>query len=546
MGPDNAVFAGPWMLLFWPHEGGISTIEEIRVCHVIDHANVIDLTGGDWACHTHEFSRDGQRLDLKLMNSRTGDSASGSFDMTRGVWTPAITAAPLSSAEFHERFGSASRTIDAWPDDPFRHARPPGSDDVLSPDGTFRVDLTTNRWRMSDWIHPARIVHVPSGATLLDLATTYWNCRARFTGAHVVELTLLKYPDVKPLLTIELDLAAERYRVIEGDPTFAREGYIDVLQRELGRPQEDLDELNIRINVAESRRPGDAPRDTSETADERDTDDAAELDELNELEELADLEASEAAATAAVVDADVEDDEDDDEEDLEPPEFSLSSPVSSDGAYRLEFDASEVSPPLWIERLRITMTTSNRVLFDLTSAEWDCEAAWIGECNMLRLKICTPRCEQRLIVKIDLDCMLYWEEEGPDLGQPGGVLAAPVWELQQRLTAERGVIHKAERSGATGSMWPAASFGGPGLDAAAASLPVTPNIPAPSAASPVTPASVPAAPDFMRLVDLLRLAGEKQMPAAVIQTLSVALMVQTGSITPEAGAAQLKLTVGNS
>jgi len=146
--------------------------------------------------------------------------------------------------------------------------------------------------------------------------------------------------------------------------------------------------------------------------------------------------------------------------------------LSSDGQWQIDVDFYELVPLGWIERTSLVHVPTGKAVLDLTGTYWDCEATFVPHCNQVRLTVRPLVGAPRLTVKIDLDCLLYWEESGEDLGTlrweesgeiervAGGVQAAPLAELQQRLTAEPDVVRPAERSRATGPMWPRWAFGG--------------------------------------------------------------------------------------
>ena len=108
--------------------------------------------------------------------------------------------------------------------------------------------------------------------------------------------------------------------------------------------------------------------------------------------------------------------------------------VSSDGQWRLEFDLFELVPLAWIEQARIVHTPTGTVVLDLTNAHWDCEAEFTPSCNQLHLSVNTYAGVVQLRVKIDLDCLYYWEVAGEAMTRPGGVQAGTVADLQRRLT----------------------------------------------------------------------------------------------------------------
>lgn len=256
MGPDNADLAGPWQLMAWPRQTPMAGwAEDLRVKHLLSDVTAIELVDGPWSCTKHEFREEGLFLDLTLMHVESGRTIDGTFDMEDGVWAPADGAGHTTVAEFHRAYAANNSLVTAWPADPFKDVRAPTGVDVGSRDGEYLIDLTTNRWRMSDWICPPRIVHIPTGDCLLDLKTTYWDGRAELRPDGRAELRLLQYPGTSYNLKLELDLPRERYRVIEGSHDgLAAEGYLDELQAALGRPAADLDELGILLDVRASRR----------------------------------------------------------------------------------------------------------------------------------------------------------------------------------------------------------------------------------------------------------------------------------------------------
>lgn len=256
MGADNAEHAGPWQLLFWERQMGLSGwARDIRIQHTATDTTAIQLVDGPWACAGHEFRNEGAFLELTLVQISSGRNVSGTFDMEDGVWAPGDGSGHMTVSEFHREYAAQNTSVTIWPADPFKNVRAPTGLDVRSADGEYFVDLTTNQWRMADWICPVRIVHITTGDVLLDLKTTYWDCRAAFRADGMVELQLRQYPAAGFDLVLELDLKLERYWIKSGEaPALASDGYLDDLQRVLGRAQQDLDEMGILLDVRMSRR----------------------------------------------------------------------------------------------------------------------------------------------------------------------------------------------------------------------------------------------------------------------------------------------------
>lgn len=419
MGADNADYAGPWVVYVWPLES--SALSHIRVSHAMRGVDVIDLTGDQWACESYRFRDEHYYLDLVLVNTRTGERATGTFEMVRGVWRSNGGHGAITLEQFHATYGGTGGRVLTWPSEPFKYVHPPTDRDVRSADGRFVVDLTTNRWKMSDWIHPPRVIDTANGDVLLDLRTTYWDARATFVGPHTVQLVMLRYPESRPSLTVELDLHEERYRVVAGNlPGRDRVGFIDELQAAIGRPPAELAELGQCVEVRASRR---------------------------EQRDAAALTQEQAVGAHFTV---------------ETPGATGDTSLSSDGQFALSVvstQADGTGTPRDIG-LCVRSTATGETPLDLSGTTWRTTATWIGACNQLRVAIADEHGTPRLTVKIDFDCLLYWEEAGPDFGLPDGspVQAAPLWELQERLTLEPGVIRRAERSPETGMMWPARAF----------------------------------------------------------------------------------------
>ncbi|MCC6676636.1 MAG: hypothetical protein IT436_05785 [Phycisphaerales bacterium] len=258
MGPDNADLAGPWQLMAWPRQTAMAGwAEDLRIKHLTSDVTAIEVIDGPWSCTRHEFREEGLFLDLTLVHIESGRTTEGTFDMEDGVWAPADGAGHMTVAEFHREYAANNSLVHSWPADPFKDVRAPSGVDVGSRDGDYLIDLTTNRWRMSDWICPPRIVHIPTGDCLLDLKTTYWDARAEMRPDGRAELRLLQYPGTSYDLKLELDLRNERYRILEGEhEKLPWEGYLDELQAALGRSAADLDELGILLDVRASRRGG--------------------------------------------------------------------------------------------------------------------------------------------------------------------------------------------------------------------------------------------------------------------------------------------------
>lgn len=134
---------------------------------------------------------------------------------------------------------------------------------------------------------------------------------------------------------------------------------------------------------------------------------------------------------------------------------------SFDRSWRLEWSPSTDST----RQVRITGGGSDAPALDLSTTPWDCKAGFLAGSNTVILNVHSLDGSLRLGVRIDLDCAYYWEASGEDLGmlrweeegtdeRTSGVQAAPLAELQLRLTHPSGVVQPALRSRTTGPMWP--------------------------------------------------------------------------------------------
>ncbi|MBW2258579.1 MAG: hypothetical protein JRI25_28870 [Deltaproteobacteria bacterium] len=90
-----------------------------------------------------------------------------------------------------------------------------------SPDGTLLVEYGGHEMRMSHWVFPPRVTHVPTGEVLFDLwgaETSLWDGHARFPEPGIVELTLRHYPDGNETWRVRIDADARTYAFLAGAP----------------------------------------------------------------------------------------------------------------------------------------------------------------------------------------------------------------------------------------------------------------------------------------------------------------------------------------
>lgn len=91
------------------------------------------------------------------------------------------------------------------------------NDQVLSPDGTIKVEFQSHEVRMSHWIDNPRVTF--QGELLLDLwvpAASDWSAGATFDTPGTVTLHLRKYPGTDPDFDIRIDAVARTWETIRG------------------------------------------------------------------------------------------------------------------------------------------------------------------------------------------------------------------------------------------------------------------------------------------------------------------------------------------
>jgi hypothetical protein len=91
------------------------------------------------------------------------------------------------------------------------------SDQVLSPDGTLKVEFNSHEVRMSHWIDNPRVTC--QSELLLDLwvsAASDWDAKATFDTPGSVTLHLRKYPGTAPDFDIRIDARARTWETIRG------------------------------------------------------------------------------------------------------------------------------------------------------------------------------------------------------------------------------------------------------------------------------------------------------------------------------------------
>lgn len=108
---------------------------------------------------------------------------------------------------------------------------------------------------------------------------------------------------------------------------------------------------------------------------------------------------------------------------------------SADGRWRLQAWTFEDGPDGYQGHARILDCQNQRVVFDLEGSNWYSRGRFNPCACQLWLTLQHADGRQRMHVFIDLDCLLYWEQNKVGNFLSGGRLAAPLAELQQRLLA---------------------------------------------------------------------------------------------------------------
>ena len=86
------------------------------------------------------------------------------------------------------------------------------SPDLISPDGSLRVEFEENEYRMSHWVRSPRITDTESGEVLLDLwGGTMWDGEVSFGDGGEVILVLRRYPGDVPGFTAHIDTRSRTF-----------------------------------------------------------------------------------------------------------------------------------------------------------------------------------------------------------------------------------------------------------------------------------------------------------------------------------------------
>jgi hypothetical protein len=92
------------------------------------------------------------------------------------------------------------------------------SDEILSPDGTIKVEFNSHEVRMSHWIDNPQVTF--RGDILLDLwisSASDWDAKATFDTPGTVTLHLRKYPGTAPVFDIRIDAEARTWEATRGE-----------------------------------------------------------------------------------------------------------------------------------------------------------------------------------------------------------------------------------------------------------------------------------------------------------------------------------------
>jgi hypothetical protein len=85
-------------------------------------------------------------------------------------------------------------------------------DVLMSPDGSIKVELYLAEWRMSLWTKSPRVIALPSGTVLLDLAKEDWDAKTSWPGPGIVQLDLRRYA-MEGACCVVIDPAQGVYRL---------------------------------------------------------------------------------------------------------------------------------------------------------------------------------------------------------------------------------------------------------------------------------------------------------------------------------------------
>jgi hypothetical protein len=87
-----------------------------------------------------------------------------------------------------------------------------------------------------------------------------------------------------------------------------------------------------------------------------------------------------------------------------------------------------------LPHLRIADTLHDVAVLDLQGTQWDCTVRMNPAANQLWINVAHPNARSALDVFVDLDLQRYWECDARGAFLPDGRLAAPLAELQARLS----------------------------------------------------------------------------------------------------------------
>lgn len=122
---------------------------------------------------------------------------------------PAPTPVPPTAAPAAVRdYGNAGPRTPL--DDPT-----PAASVSLSPDETIRVGFDWVEWRNAQWVRAPRVTDLTNHRVVLNLWGSDWDATASFPGERVVRLDMARC-HFGGWLAVEIDLAADTYRIVEG------------------------------------------------------------------------------------------------------------------------------------------------------------------------------------------------------------------------------------------------------------------------------------------------------------------------------------------
>ena len=128
----------------------------------------------------------------------------------------------------------------------------------LAPDGSIRVDLVSVEWSNTHWVNTPRVIESASRRVLLDLWNTDWDAEVSFPRPRAVALQLRRYAAPARAFFADLDLATDRFLLLDDGLQPPAQGPLEnlrsAMERASGQPAQPARRVERRTSRSTAKR----------------------------------------------------------------------------------------------------------------------------------------------------------------------------------------------------------------------------------------------------------------------------------------------------